>query len=79
MTEACYMARATTKQQDLNSVNELMLQTNEHGKYTHNANLLLQKGIWYCLLSCPPCPQVLQRNHPIRSLSRRIPQQAVHG
>ncbi len=31
MAEACYMARATTKQQVLDRVNKLTLQTNEHG------------------------------------------------
>jgi hypothetical protein len=51
MAEASYMARATTKQQVLNGVNKLTLQTNEHGQYTHNAILLLQKGIRRVLLS----------------------------
>jgi hypothetical protein len=45
MAEACYMARAMTKQQVLNGVNKSTLQTNEHGQYTHDAILLLQKGI----------------------------------
>jgi hypothetical protein len=45
MAEACYTARATTKQQVLNSVNKSTLQTNKHGQYTHDAILLLQKGI----------------------------------
>jgi hypothetical protein len=30
MAEACYTARTTTKQQVLNGVNKLTLQTNEH-------------------------------------------------
>jgi hypothetical protein len=51
MAEACYTARATAKQQVLNSVNKLTLQTNEHGQYTHDAILLLQKGIWHVLIS----------------------------
>jgi hypothetical protein len=45
MAEACFMARARTKQQVLDGVNKLILQTNEHGQYTHDAILLLQKGI----------------------------------
>jgi hypothetical protein len=45
MAEACYMARATTKQQVLNGINKLTLQTNKHGQYTHDAILLIQKGI----------------------------------
>jgi hypothetical protein len=45
MAEACYTARATTKQQVLDGIDKLTLQTNEHGQYTHNAILLLQKGI----------------------------------
>jgi hypothetical protein len=55
MAEACYMARTTTKQQDLNSVNKLTLQTNEHGQYMHNAIPLLQKGIW-CRSELPLVP-----------------------
>jgi hypothetical protein len=51
MAEACYMAKATTKQQVLNGVNKLTLQTNEHGQYTHDAILLLQKGIRRVLIS----------------------------
>jgi hypothetical protein len=51
MAEACYMARATTKQQVLDGINKLTLQTNEHGQYTHNAILLLQKGIQRILVS----------------------------
>ncbi len=49
--EACYTARATTKQQVLNGVNKLTLQTHEHGQYTHDAILLLQKGIRRVLIS----------------------------
>jgi hypothetical protein len=45
MEEACYTARATTKQQVLHSVNKLTIQRNEHDQYTHNVILLLQKGI----------------------------------
>jgi hypothetical protein len=55
MAEACYMARATTKQQVLNGVNKLTLQTNKHGQYMHDAILLLQKGIRCVLISqCNP-------------------------
>ncbi len=46
MAEACYTARATTKQQVLNGIKKLTLQTNENGQYMHDAILLLQKGIW---------------------------------
>ncbi len=49
MSEACYTARATTKQQVIEGIGKLALQTNEHGQYTHNAILLLQKGI-HCVL-----------------------------
>jgi hypothetical protein len=45
MAEACYTARATTKQQVLDGIKKLTLQTNESGQYTHDAILLLQKGI----------------------------------
>jgi hypothetical protein len=45
MAEACYTARATTKQQVLDGMNKLTLQTNKHGQYTHDAILLIQKGI----------------------------------
>ncbi len=45
MAEACYMARATTKQQVIKGIGKLALQTNEHGQYTHDAILLLQNGI----------------------------------
>jgi hypothetical protein len=51
MAEACYTARATTKQQVLDGVNILTLQTNEHGQYMHDAILLLQKSIWCVLIS----------------------------
>ncbi len=51
MAEACYTARATTKQQVLNGVNKLTLQTNKHGQYTHDAILLLQKGIRHVFIS----------------------------
>ncbi len=51
MAEACYTARATTNQQVINGINKLSLQTNEHGQYTHDAILLLQKGIQHVLIS----------------------------
>jgi hypothetical protein len=51
MAEACYMARATTKQQVLDGINKLTLQTNEHGQYMHDAILLIQKGIQRVLVS----------------------------
>jgi hypothetical protein len=51
MVEACYMARATTKQQILGDINKLTLQRNEHGQYTQDAILLLQKSIWCVLIS----------------------------
>ena len=51
MAEACYTAWATTKQQVLNRINKLTLQTNKHGQYTHNAILLLQKGVQQVLIS----------------------------
>jgi hypothetical protein len=51
MAEACYTARATTKQQVLDGINKLTLQTNKHGQYTHNAFLLIQKGIQRVLVS----------------------------
>jgi hypothetical protein len=56
MAEACYMARATTKQQVLNSVNKLTLQTNKHGQYMHDAILIFQKGIRHVLISNPSNP-----------------------
>jgi hypothetical protein len=51
MVEACYMARATTEQQVLDRINKLTLQTNKHGQYTHDAILLIQKGIQHVLIS----------------------------
>jgi hypothetical protein len=51
MAEAYYMARATTKQQVLNGVKKMTLQTNKHDQYTHDAILLLQKGVWRVLIS----------------------------
>ena len=51
MAEACYMVQATTKQQVLNGIGKLTLQTNENGQYTHDAIRLLQKGIWCVLQS----------------------------
>ncbi len=51
IAEVCYTARATTKQQVLDGINKLTLQTNEHGQYTHDAILLIQKGIQHVLVS----------------------------
>ena len=51
MVEACYMARATTKQQVLDWIGKLTLQTNKKGQYIHNAIFLLEKGIWHILQS----------------------------
>ncbi len=51
MAEVCYTARAMTKQQVLDGVNKLTLQTNKHRQYTHDAILLLQKGIRCVLIS----------------------------
>jgi hypothetical protein len=51
MAEACYTARATTKQQVLDGINKLTLQTNKHGQYTQDAILLIQKGIQHVLVS----------------------------
>jgi hypothetical protein len=51
MAEACYMARATTKQQVIKGIGKLALQTNKHGQYMHDAILLLQKGIRRILVS----------------------------
>ena len=45
MAEACYTAQATTKQQVLDKMEKLTLQTNENRQYKHNAILLLEKGI----------------------------------
>ncbi len=50
MAEACYTARATTKQQVIKGIGKLALQMKEHGQYMHDAILLLQKGI-RCVLS----------------------------
>ena len=44
------MARATTKQQVLDGVNKLTLQTSKQGQYTHDAILLLQKGIRHVII-----------------------------
>ncbi len=51
MVEACYTGRATTKQQVIEGIGKLALQTNKHGQYTHDAILLLQKGIRRVLVS----------------------------
>jgi hypothetical protein len=51
MVEACYTARATTKQQVIEGIGKLALQTNKHGQYMHDAILLLQKGILCVLVS----------------------------
>jgi hypothetical protein len=51
MVEACYTARATMKKQVLDGIEKLTLQTNKNGRYTHDAILLLQKGIWRILQS----------------------------
>ncbi len=51
MAEACYTARATTKQQVIKGIGKLALQMNKHGQYTHDAILLLQKGIRRVLVS----------------------------
>jgi hypothetical protein len=51
MAEVCYTARATTKQQVIKGIGKLALQTNEHWQYTHDAILLLQKGICRVLVS----------------------------
>jgi hypothetical protein len=51
MVEACYTAKTTTKQQVLNGVKKMTLQTNKHGQYTHDAILLLQKGVQCALIS----------------------------
>ncbi len=48
MAEACYTARATTKQQVIKGIGKLTLQTNEHGQYMYDAILLLQNGI-HCI------------------------------
>jgi hypothetical protein len=51
MAEACYTARATTKQQVIKGIGKLDFQMNKHGQYTHDAILLLQKGIRRVLVS----------------------------
>jgi hypothetical protein len=51
MAEACYTARATTKQQVIKGIGKLTLQTNKHGQYTHKEIILLQKGICCVLVS----------------------------
>ena len=51
MAEACYTARATTKQQVLDGFEKLTLAKNEHGQFTHDAILLLCKGIKRVLIS----------------------------
>jgi hypothetical protein len=51
MAEVCYTARATTKQQVIKGIGKLALKTNKHRQYTHDAILLLQKGIRRVLVS----------------------------
>jgi hypothetical protein len=51
MAEACYKARATMKQQVIEGIGKLALQTNKQGQYTHDTILLLQKGIRCILVS----------------------------
>jgi hypothetical protein len=51
MAEACYTARATTKQQVIKGIEKLTLQTTKHGQYMLDAILLLQKGIRCMLVS----------------------------
>ncbi len=51
MAEACYMARATTKQQVIKGIGKLALQMNKHRQYMHDTILLLQKGIRRVLVS----------------------------
>jgi hypothetical protein len=51
MAEAFYTARATTKQQVIEGIRKLTLQTNKHGQYMYDAILLLQKGIRCMLVS----------------------------
>ena len=49
MAEACYTARATTKQQVLAGIEKLTLHKNENNQYTHDAILvLLQKALRVC-------------------------------
>jgi hypothetical protein len=45
MAEAFYTARATEKQQVIDSIGKLTIQTNGCEQYTHDASLLLQKCI----------------------------------
>jgi hypothetical protein len=51
MAEVCYTGRVTTKQQVIEGIGKLTLQTTKHGQYTHNAILLLQKGIHHMRVS----------------------------
>ena len=51
MADACYTARATTKQQVLKGIEKLTLHKNENGQYTHDAILLFQKGVTRVLTS----------------------------
>jgi hypothetical protein len=51
MADACYTARATTKQQVLDGIEKLTLQKNENGQYTHDAILLFNKGVKRVLAS----------------------------
>jgi hypothetical protein len=51
MAEKCYTARVTVKQQVLDGIKKLTLYTYKLRHYTHNAILLLQKGIWHMLAS----------------------------
>ena len=51
MAEACYTARATTKQQVLDGINKLTLQSNEHKQQMHDAILLFQKDVQRVLVS----------------------------
>ena len=51
MAEACYTARATTKQQVLEGIEKLTLLKNENKQYTHDAILLFQKGVTRVLTS----------------------------
>ncbi len=51
MAEACYKARATRKQQVIEGIGKLALQTNKHRQYMHEAILLLQKGIRRVIVS----------------------------
>jgi hypothetical protein len=51
MAEACYMARATKKQQVIEGIGKLTIQTTKHRQYIQDAILLLQKGIRCVLVS----------------------------